>query len=243
MPKAGTQLFRTALSALGVHDTGYHLFAGKYLDTKQASKEASPLEAEREAPFVDTLERIPDNSLCFGHLSPMFFPIPILQQFSLIISIRQPKEVLVAEFTSLRFERTDVNFISRESVEDDNLAFIKYLKRFIPIQEMHFRNYFSLKDLIGNWLYRANFSNPVLETKFSSFLSKEAGPIYLQKIKGLFSLVTSQNIQSLHQRIIDAYHQLKAPTSDQELWSKKARELYNNSQLVEFEPLIEEIGL
>ena len=252
IPKAGTYLLAKALSTLGIHDTGYHLNVDTYLDTKQFTQDVNritPSETQKRSWYPNTLEQVPDNGLCFGHLAPLFFPFRNLHKYHIIMSIRSPKEVLVSEYIDFRFRRADVEWVSKTTIPDDEQAFETYLERAIPIFETLFNKYFTFRNLLNNWLYRQDFRNKVVEVKFNYFLDHQIGPLYLSKMVRLFKLknLVTEDMVKVHREILEAENKTKSAghiTIDRNLlWTDEAITKYNNSNLIGFERLVNEIGL
>ncbi|MED1420460.1 hypothetical protein [Bacillus smithii] len=249
VPKAGTYLLAKALNFLGIKDSGYHVEIFGYLDTNKLSfKEnvETPEKARENIPFVNVLQNLPENSLCFGHLSPLFFPSPILKQYSIVMSIRKPKEVLTSEFVDFRFRRKDVPFVSKENCPNDREAFLLYLKRAIPIQEQIFGNYFEFKSRLCDFFYRKDLPNPVIEIYFNDFIDEVKGPIYLEKMVDLFNIdsIPKDTLKNLHEEILTANNKTKSTglvdIDRKSFWGSEAEALYKSSMLPYFELFVKE---
>jgi hypothetical protein len=253
VPKAGTYLLAKTLQSLGLNDSGYHVGIHSYLDTHSISLEENILEpskSEKNKAFVTVLEQLEEGSVCFGHLSPIYFPLPILKKFGIVYSIRNPKEVLVSEFIDFRFRRKDVHRwysdVSKRVTNDHQEAFIKYLTIQIPIIEEIFTSYYQFKGRLVDLAYRSYLTNPAVEILFNDFLDMQKGPLILKKLVKTFQLDIDKDadFNKLHRNILESENKTKAVGIEyinrKELWNEEAIRLYKNSSLPKFELLVSE---
>jgi len=132
IPKSGTYLASALLEELGLKNSGWHLMVHHFLDTSANDPDTNaktPTQTRERGNYVNRLKKLQQGAFCFGHLSPMAFPLPIVRQTAVLRCIREPREVLASEFVDFRFRRSDLGPYSVESVANDQSAFVLYLQR------------------------------------------------------------------------------------------------------------------
>ncbi|WP_345993148.1 hypothetical protein [Sulfurimonas sp. HSL-1716] len=238
VPKAGTYLLAVLLEKAGVHNTGYHIKPGKYLDTKAAGMNdniSSPSRQSKESPSDQLLDKIAEGSFLFGHMTPFHFRKDQWQNLNVLLSIRDPKEVVESEFIDFRFRRDDIQWVSKEVIKDDTLAFEHYLQKNLIHTENIFREMHNFYNKIATKTLPNDANLYILN--FKEFLNKEEGLKILQKIIDLFKLdTTAADMDNLYDEIINEENKTKTVNEpvyvDKEiLWSDKARAIFDQSDV------------
>lgn len=131
IPKAGTYFLADFVDRLGFNNTGYHLSRTSFLNTRKLDLKTNaefPGQAKESQGFMKTLRNLGNGDAVFGH-----FPVPLMgwmfPDFRFVCAYRHPRKTLVSEFIDFRFRRKDINWISRETIADDQEAFCAYLER------------------------------------------------------------------------------------------------------------------
>lgn len=248
MPKAGTYFFSALLDKLGFQDTGYHLNRDNYLDTKAHSLEVNaqtPGKAKVKKFFVPVLRELPVNAVLAGH-----FPLPINYQVlgpkgMYLCAYRDPKKTLVSEFIDFRFRRTDIPWISRRSIEDDQQAFLQFLTRHgVTAHLSVFREFTLLRSIVVSPL-----APPVLQknTYFVNFDQLRADPKTAVGIaKFLGAELTDAAVMKRVKAALSAETKTKATALDidrEAFWTAEAEEIYAKSKFPAIQEMAESLGL
>ncbi|WP_305664039.1 sulfotransferase domain-containing protein [Frigidibacter sp.] len=179
IPKSGTYLLAAFMENMGFDNTGYHVSQDDYLDTKRFTFEENartPSITSVEQYFITRLRSLHDNQMAFGHV-----PVPILSwalpDYRFICVYRHPRKTLLSEFIDFRFRRIDVDFVSREVIQDDREAFLRYLNEHGPIHMTVFSDMLAAATLFNNPLFRQYPSDRVIFINFDGFLHN-SGPAH-----------------------------------------------------------------
>ncbi len=227
IPKAGTYFIAELLERLGFNNTGYHVSQKRLLDTKKLDLESNaktPSKAMVEQNFTKTLREMKDNDLAFGH-----FPVPLMAwlqpQFRFVCAYRHPRKTLISEFIDFRFRRSDVKWISRDTIPDDREAFATYLVRHGENHAAIFSQMLAVSLLVAEPLCTRYPSEHFHFLNFDHLLAD------VEVARGLAAAlgVNSIDIARVHAETLMAETKTKSSGTEVDrnsLWSDRAEELY-----------------
>jgi hypothetical protein len=204
----------TALEMIGIRNTGWHLNVESYQDTNAYTHDRNkthPSTTEKKQMYIKTLSLLPDQSLCFGHLSPIFFP-PIIQKEIKVIAVwRDLKEVLVSEFIDFRFRRKDVGWASKEMIPSDYEAFHIYMLNYSPTIRDIANIFLSTRALFNNKHFNCACGDErYFELNFSVFLSDTG----LEELKRIATFVQSPlsdySLKKTYRQALEAENKTKS---------------------------------
>lgn len=139
LPKAGTYFIAEFLTQLGFGNSGLHVSLTKTLRTNDFDAETNaqyPSKTSVAQPFIRSLREVKMGETAFGHLPVPLFA-PNFGAYLFICAYRHPRKTLVSEFIDFRFRRKDVEWVSPETIPNDQEAFATYMER-------HGRNHLSI---------------------------------------------------------------------------------------------------
>lgn len=235
LPKAGTYFLAELLANMGFNNTGYHLSGTtSYLDTKAYSLDENahtPGVAKVEKYFVPLVRSLGKNDVLFGH-----FPLPRNQHITpkhmkYLCAYRHPKKTVTSEFVDFRFRRSDIPWLSRETVPDDTEAFELYLERHGTSGHLSiFRNIVAYHGMTNHPCETAIERNRVMFLQFDTLL--QTSKIVHDIAVFLDREISEQDAEKIHRMTLDAETKTKAVSLDIDraaLWSGRAEELFEAS--------------
>jgi len=179
VPKSGTYLLAAFMERLGFENTGYHVSRDDYLDTKKFALDINaktPSVTSVDEYFVTLLRSLHENQVAFGHV-----PVPMLSwalpEYRFICAYRHPRTTLLSEFIDFRFRRIDVGFVSRDLIQDDREAFVRYLEEHGPVHMAVFSGMLAAATLFSNPLFSNYPSDRAIFVNFDAFL-RSSGPAH-----------------------------------------------------------------
>lgn len=245
IPKAGTYFLASLVESLGYYNTGWHVSAGGYLDTKKfdnITNKQSPSKTKVKQSFIKTFTQIKPSQLAFGHLSPYKLPNKIAKKFIFISSYRHPREVLESEFIDFRYRRNDVRFISKKKVASFSDAFEIYMNRHGSIMRNIFVEFLLVQDRYTNSLYKRAFPDNNLCIDFKDLVSGENSLSTLKNILDFFNCkipnpsLFLEEVKSQENKTKSVG--LDLPFERDELWNNKCKLLYEQIGFKEIEEVL-----
>lgn len=230
IPKAGTYFLADFVERLGFDNTGFHVSANSFLNTKKLDLETNtrfPGKAKENKLCVRVLREMTDGQAAFGHLN-----VPALAglvpRFRFVCSYRHPRKTLVSEFVDFRFRRRDIPQFSASEIPDDRDAFCTFLERRAQGHLAHVSEMLGVSLLVQEAQYWPLTPDRVFMLNFDTLLKT---PAQSQRLCTWLGLDPEAGPHALAQS-------LKAETKtnatglalDREaLWSDRATELYARS--------------
>ncbi|MBN8487042.1 MAG: hypothetical protein J0M20_04815 [Burkholderiales bacterium] len=247
VPKAGTYLMDAFLSQLGLNSTGWHVSLNNYLDTGKhdaTTNKTTPSATSVARNYLQTFRQVPAGSHAIGHFNPLFVPPAVLNanQYHIVAVRRHPREVLVSEFIDFRHRRSDVRFVSEQTVPDHGEAFEVYMREHAPVIRSICLNYLLLQENCRSLLYRQVMGrDPAIFIDFKQFIDDKRGPEIAQRIAGfLHRSLTPEEVQQRWRAALDADNKTKSddvklPYARDTLWTPKAMQRYQDLGFPEIE--------
>jgi len=248
LPKAGTYFIAELLSNLGLNNTGLHLAAHRFLDTKRFTLEqnaTTPGIAGVDRFFVPVVRGAGPQDVLFGH-----FPLPrnpniAPSHMNYICSYRSPEKTLVSEFMDFRFRRSDVPWVSREKVPDDVTAFELYLGRHGTGPHLEiFKSIIVYHSTVNHPLEHPREREKVCFVHFDTLLEQ---PEAVRQIAAFLEKdISLQEAQAIHQKTLATETKTKATNLEfdrEALWSDRAREIFAESDFPAAIALAQDQGL
>ncbi|MAM62601.1 hypothetical protein [Maritimibacter sp. UBA3975] len=150
IPKAGTYFTAEFLAQLGFTDTGFHVGLNDVLRTKDFPLSVNietPTATIENRPYAEVIRGLKDGEVAFGHfpvaLRPLRFP-----GLRFICTYRHPRKTLMSEFVDFRYRRRDVRWMSRDNFQDDDAAFVAFLRQKGPVQMDRWNELLGIRRLV-----------------------------------------------------------------------------------------------
>jgi hypothetical protein len=230
IPKAGTYFLADFIGRLGFENTGFHVSANSFLNTKKLDLETNtrfPGKAKEDKLCMRLLREVRHGQLAFGHLSVPLLS-PLFPAFRFVCAYRHPRKTLVSEFVDFRFRRRDLPQFSVEEIPDDRDAFCTYLERRAQGHLGHLSEMIGVALLLNEECYGALTPDRAYMLNFETLLQTpgecgslcawlgvdpEAGPPALEETRATDTKTNATGIE----------------LDREALWSDRAAELYARS--------------
>jgi len=250
IPKAGTYLMSEFLIQLGIMSTGWHIGQNRYLDTfsfDQETNKVTPTKTKRKRSYIESFQSIPYGFHAFGHFSPVYVPPAIFgRSFKFLCVKRRPKEVLLSEFIDFRFRRSDVKFVSKNTIKDNKKAFEFYITKHAHVIKSIFQNFIFLEECSRSHAYISLVGkNNFYFLDFKEFINPESGPKLAIELSDFFGIDASvDQTTAKWKNALAADNKTKSldvsiDIPREEFWTAKALDLYEQ---INFKKIEERLG-
>lgn len=250
VPKAGTYFLGALLEELGYIDTGWHISTDSYLDTKkfdEATNREYPSKTQVQQFYLKTFNQIPPSHFAFGHFCPGQLLNRKAKKFFFISSYRHPQEVLESEFIDFRYRRKDVAFLAEAEVPDPIGAFELYMEKHAFIIKNIFVNFLLFQERYLEPLYQEFFGDNNLCVDFKSLIQTPISDRLLTKLGNYFDRSSDEMIEIIEKaKSRDNKTKslgLKLPFDRGELWTSKAKLVYQSLKFDEIEKYLQKLNI
>lgn len=230
IPKAGTYFLADFIGRLGFENTGFHVSANSFLNTRKLDLETNtrfPGRAKETRLCTRLLREVKHGQLAFGHLNVPIMS-PLFPAYRFVCAYRHPRKTLVSEFIDFRFRRCDLPQFSVQEVPDDRDAFCTYLERRAQGHLGHLSEMIGVSLLLNEESYRPLTPDLVYMLNFDTLLETEAESRGLCTWLGLDPDAGPPALEE--SRRTDTKTNATGIDLDREaLWSDRASDLYARS--------------
>lgn len=244
VPKAGTYFLADFIGRLGFENTGFHVSANSFLNTKKLDLQTNtrfPGKAKENRICMRLLREVGHGQLAFGHLSVPILS-PLFPAFRFVCAYRHPRTTLVSEFVDFRFRRLDLPQFSAQEIPDDRYAFCTYLERRAQGHLGHLSEMIAVALLRNEDCYAHLTADRAYMLNFDKLLQS---PGECRELCAWLGLDPETGPPALDQtRATDTKTNATGIELDREaLWSDRARELYARSGAEDLVRRAREVGL